>query len=675
MSRFTHLFTAVLLLAMSYFAGNVSADTEFSQLDSVTSIKKIAAKDRFLDIRADPFSKSRLQVDGDPVEPTGLAFRPDASLVADNGSIFHLSREHQSVFRWSPMLELYTQSILLSAIPDHMTYYSPDNLIYLSYDDGLINILDPDSGLEYEFVRLKGEILGMTMVGSQLFVVTDTGTNDLQYVIDRDGNSVSERVTNFRSDGYVWNESMRTLFYVTTNIMPDQLVSQSIGIDGELGSTLVATNENAMPIFAPVVSSSTGDNIVLGNGDLYDTSTLEVTSSLGLEITDAAWYTQERLLTLTQTTNTVILREWNSNQEVTKEIEIPSDYSALVYGEQDSVYLLWLDQGKPKLTLWNYGSNDSDDDGVIDSNDAFPVDPSESFDNDGDGIGNNLDPDDDNDGIADTDDDDDDNDDINDSNDVFPSDSSEWSDHDSDGIGDNADTDDDNDGVPDSEDAFPFNPEERSDNDNDGIGDNADTDDDNDGVEDNLDAFPLDDSESIDTDLDGIGNNADPDDDNDGIRDEDDEFPLLANEVIDTTTITDTDFDATPLFAFGVIASSYEDNQWFTLPAPGAIDGDLTTRWGSEFVESAWISVDLGVEQTIDRVVLNWEVAYGEAYDIQVSSDFSNWITVAVVSDGNGELDNLQFTETTGRYVRMLGKQRGTKWGYSLWEFRVFSPE
>jgi len=175
--------------------------------------------------------------------------------------------------------------------------------------------------------------------------------------------------------------------------------------------------------------------------------------------------------------------------------------------------------------------------------------------------------------------------------------------------------------------------------------------------------------------LDGIGNNADPDDDNDGIRDEEDEFPLVANEYIDTTTITDTDFDATPLLAFGVIASSYEDNKWFTLPAPGAIDGDLTTRWGSEFVETAWITIDLGVEHPINRVVLNWEIAYGEVYDIQVSSDFINWRTVAKVSDGNGEIDNLLFTETMGRYVRMLGKQRGTEWGYSLWEFRVFGPE
>ena len=44
---------------------------------------------------------------------------------------------------------------------------------------------------------------------------------------------------------------------------------------------------------------------------------------------------------------------------------------------------------------------DSDGDGIIDANDAFPNDASESVDTDGDGIGNNADTDDDNDGLTD----------------------------------------------------------------------------------------------------------------------------------------------------------------------------------------------------------------------------------------------------------------------------------
>lgn len=49
-------------------------------------------------------------------------------------------------------------------------------------------------------------------------------------------------------------------------------------------------------------------------------------------------------------------------------------------------------------------SQDADNDGVPDSSDAFPNDPTETLDTDGDGIGNNADGDDDGDGILDADD-------------------------------------------------------------------------------------------------------------------------------------------------------------------------------------------------------------------------------------------------------------------------------
>jgi hypothetical protein len=154
----------------------------------------------------------------------------------------------------------------------------------------------------------------------------------------------------------------------------------------------------------------------------------------------------------------------------------------------------------------NVCDDDDDNDGVLDTDDAFPTDAGESADTDGDGIGDNVDGDDDNDGVGD-------------SADAFPLDAAESADADHDGIGDNADTDDDNDGVNDADDAFPLDGSESVDTDHDGVGNNADADDDNDGVNDGSDAFPLDPSESVDTDHDGTGNNADTDDDNDGLSD------------------------------------------------------------------------------------------------------------------------------------------------------------
>src|SRR5687767_12318788 len=52
-----------------------------------------------------------------------------------------------------------------------------------------------------------------------------------------------------------------------------------------------------------------------------------------------------------------------------------------------------------------------------------------------------------------------------------------------------------------------------------------------------------------------------------------------------------------------------------------AVDGNATTRWSSQFTATQWIYVDLGAAYNINRVVLNWEAAYGTGYQIQVSNN------------------------------------------------------
>ena len=103
---------------------------------------------------------------------------------------------------------------------------------------------------------------------------------------------------------------------------------------------------------------------------------------------------------------------------------------------------------------------DSDGDGFVDAADAFPNDPGDWADLDGDGIGDNADPDADGDGRANADD-------------AFPHDADEWADLDGDGLGDNADPDRDGDGVDNGDDLFPDDALDHADADSDGVGDNA----------------------------------------------------------------------------------------------------------------------------------------------------------------------------------------------------------
>ncbi|MCW2878462.1 MAG: hypothetical protein JWQ95_2562 [Sphaerisporangium sp.] len=102
-----------------------------------------------------------------------------------------------------------------------------------------------------------------------------------------------------------------------------------------------------------------------------------------------------------------------------------------------------------------------------------------------------------------------------------------------------------------------------------------------------------------------------------------------------------------------------------------AVDGNAGTRWGSAYSDPQWITVDLGATRTLKRVRLNWETAYGRAYQIQTSANNSTWTTIYSTTTGDGGVDDVTVTGT-GRYVRIYGTQRATQWGYSLWDLNVF---
>jgi hypothetical protein len=108
-----------------------------------------------------------------------------------------------------------------------------------------------------------------------------------------------------------------------------------------------------------------------------------------------------------------------------------------------------------------------------------------------------------------------------------------------------------------------------------------------------------------------------------------------------------------------------------SFPPTAAADGNLGTRWSSQFADPQWLQVDLGSVQTICEVVLYWETAYGKAFQIQTSNDAVTWTSIYSTTTSTGGTQTLSVSGS-GRYIRVYGTVRGTQWGYSLWEFQVY---
>jgi hypothetical protein len=104
-------------------------------------------------------------------------------------------------------------------------------------------------------------------------------------------------------------------------------------------------------------------------------------------------------------------------------------------------------------------------------------------------------------------------------------------------------------------------------------------------------------------------------------------------------------------------------------------DENSDTRWASKESDNQWIYVDLGKVSTVNGVGLNWEEAYGKSFKIQVSDDAQTWQDVYTTTEGRVGKQRIDFDDVNGRYVRMLGVERGSGWGYSLWDFAVYGGD
>lgn len=107
---------------------------------------------------------------------------------------------------------------------------------------------------------------------------------------------------------------------------------------------------------------------------------------------------------------------------------------------------------------------------------------------------------------------------------------------------------------------------------------------------------------------------------------------------------------------------------------PGeAVDGNNGTRWASNFAANQWFQVDLGASTSVSRIAINWEAAYARAFTIQFSANGSTYTQAYATTTGGGGQQSIAVSGTA-RYVRINLTQRALEaYGYSFWEFQVFS--
>ncbi len=122
-------------------------------------------------------------------------------------------------------------------------------------------------------------------------------------------------------------------------------------------------------------------------------------------------------------------------------------------------------------------------------------------------------------------------------------------------------------------------------------------------------------------------------------------------------------------------ASSTEGAAWAV--AASANDGNTATRWSSNFTNNQWWQVDLGSATAVSSVNVDFCTwAWPATYTVSTSLDGTSWTVVAneTLTSGGSKIKTSTFTQTTARYVRITGLTRGTNFGTSINEAKVYGP-
>jgi hypothetical protein len=268
-----------------------------------------------------PLSNLNPPTPGQPINPQGLAFTPDASFIDRNGVLFLFSKAQQSLFRWDCSNQMYLSTIPLLGSPSYIAYSASNHAVYSAYSSGLIRrmALDSTNAAEVPFADLPSAPSGLATADTYVFAMDGSGAWGTHYTFDDAGRLVDSVDWNYYSTEFIWCSVRQKMYFFRDDTSPNDLLWEQINANGVaypgqppggIGSYLDSPLHDSTGFVHPIRVSPDGTVVVLGSGMIHDATTLaRLGTALGNSITDAAW-ADGQLRTLRLISGVSQLQQW-----------------------------------------------------------------------------------------------------------------------------------------------------------------------------------------------------------------------------------------------------------------------------------------------------------------------------------------------------------------------------
>jgi hypothetical protein len=315
--------------------------------------------------------------------------------VAQNGdTIYLLSSANRRVYRRSISTGAYLNPYIVginqgfgTVAPTTMAYSSAQQRLYLGYDSGAIRYIDTSvsNPAEVQFANTALAVRGLASVGNYLLAQDNSGAWATHYVINSAGVITDSAEWNYYSRDYAWDPVTSRVYFFRDDTSPNDLHYEVIDqATGQIASAGETPYHGSYGIQPPIRVSNDGAYVLLGSGDIYNQDGLTWSGSLGLQVTDARWLANGSLVTLTTASNQTTLRRLSSSSLALLEQVSLTGQALRVLGSDTAMVVLVINNGTVQFQSY-VPNDDSDNDGVSNALDAFPLDRAASVDTDRDG--------------------------------------------------------------------------------------------------------------------------------------------------------------------------------------------------------------------------------------------------------------------------------------------------
>lgn len=283
--------------------------------------------------------------------PITTAFAPDTVLQDQRGDLLIYNANDQTVYRWSPQSRGFTGYIPLLGSPTHLTYSAAWDRLLLGYADGKITSIDLGARHPSEqwFTRAPVEIHGLIATGEFLTLVDPSGAWEALYTYDQDGKMLHRREWSYVFRNAIWNPTNRRLMQADDNL-------RSIGLSttGTYDTWYVGARQTpSVYHHSALVLAPSGDQILAGTGEFFNTVSLERTNALPTDFESGIWSGNRLFTAKTGDAGVTVTRWGGSNYGADATARFHGNAPHLFAGPDEELIVTTQDLGRLVVSVFD----------------------------------------------------------------------------------------------------------------------------------------------------------------------------------------------------------------------------------------------------------------------------------------------------------------------------------